>query len=1235
MNENETKQNALNILYEIIEYIDKDIKSSKHAGLSDVSKIHEYTIMHLLNILFGYKLYNTNDIKNNFPAIDLADDENKLAYQITYNTDKGKPIDTITKFLNNKATEQYRKYKLIIFYLTEKPEFNEDEITYFKQQLQNNFEMQDIFQLNEYANKINLSDANILIKLLNFLEIRTSTLFELEIYKYQINVFSNMQDFTNKKFNKYSSKFIEFINSNDKKILYISGDGGVGKSHLTIYLLTKHSKDIPYIPVFINPVTSDVEKYDKFKNTSLKWLFICDDIKRFSKEQIKAIITSGLDEKIKIVISSRITEKEEHINFIDDTYSAYINKYTEIKIAWNSREEIYDFIKDYFNYTNKELPEDIIINKYIDKFASNPFLLIHGISNNYKNIKDYARKLSTEIKNKLSIENKQDGINILFKIALNVPFGLNNDKDLKNYIYKLKNDIIEINNNRYTFIHDIIGDLILIETINNVDYSILEDELKNQPYNKLINIRQAYSYNKFLNLDEAKEKLIKLDAVDDIIFNAFNSNDKNYSNLKSNDMIKLYKYMIEELPKTNFYLFTNNKINNDDINYYVNRLISINFFQYLNDNNYILFLENIYAAHHTYYSFYHFMHLKLKFNRNIANIIISFYEKHEKDANKEKFNKIFNNIFSNIFVPKIFYKDILSKKIFMTHIDYKCNELKEFFKWAIPKFMKILINDYNLYYLWELVEIYNIVNDESKNLFKFIINEINKYFINVLKIKNFENTYSIEMPLLRGRLKKEYKVFYKFLKHIYNNYEYLLFRISKRYFMPQIPITDDSICNYIQDFKFVEYDNISDRIPNLNNFINKIALNMDVEQLVKIFCYIDIIHVNTNIFFDILDKRNDLVENLLKKQNNIKNFIIISHLYTIKFRNKTISYNNIESIEDYFGIVNNQINKNNKNINKNIIIQYLNKIDIFDTLNKKHAAFCKLYENTEYYYKENNILENFIPILDIFIKYINNNGLLSKDTLYMIYSTFIDLKHLKEDLTDFNKNDLLILLSNFAKRDDIFYFKEIKKLYNIFNFNDEHLLLFISYLNINFDNIHSNFIGYELKYYINSEKAFNSIVNYMFNLYQINEYKYDYLYIHNVFLDDTSLFKSYIYNALNNAKTNNEEDKFIFLMKLFSTNDFDNSIQINFIEYAFNILKNNNQMYLLISIVNVDGSTDYDRYKSLYNIIKNSKNKRLKNYINKMIDYEANILKEYNNSSTSEEENVLRYQEPHTEPNHE
>ena len=79
MNENETKKKVLTILYEIIEKIGKDIPSSQHSDLSDVSKKHEYTIMHLLNILFGYKLYNTNDISKKFPAIDLEDDENKLA----------------------------------------------------------------------------------------------------------------------------------------------------------------------------------------------------------------------------------------------------------------------------------------------------------------------------------------------------------------------------------------------------------------------------------------------------------------------------------------------------------------------------------------------------------------------------------------------------------------------------------------------------------------------------------------------------------------------------------------------------------------------------------------------------------------------------------------------------------------------------------------------------------------------------------------------------------------------------------------------------------------------------------------------------------------------------------------------------------------------------------------------------------------------------------------------------
>lgn len=1232
MNENETKKKALNILNEIINKVTSDISSSQHSDLSDVSKIHEYTIMHLLNILYRYKLYNTNDISKNFPAIDLADDENKLTYQITYNLDKNKPNDTIKKFLTNKKTEPYRDYKLIIFYLDTKPKYTKDEINNFKKLLKNKFDIQDIYDLKNYANKIKLSDTSIIIKLLNFLEIRQSALFELEIFKYKNNVLSSMQDFTNKKFDEYSSKFIEFINSNDKKILYISGDGGVGKSHLTVYLMTKYIKDTEYIPVFINPVSSNMEIYDKFKNTSLKWLFIFDDIKRYTQEQIKPIITLGLDDNKKIVISSRIAEKKENINFINETYSTYINKYSDIDIAWDSKEEIYDLVKDYFKYNKQVLPHNTIIHKYIDKFASNPFLLIHGIANNFQNIKEYARKLLTDIKYKLSITNKQYATDVSFRIALNVPFGLNNI-DLKKYIYGLMKYIIEINDTRYTFKHDIIGDLLLIATIDDVNYCILEDELKNQPYNKLINIRQAYSYNKLLNLDKNDEKLIKLDDVDDIIFKAFNSNDKSFNQLKSNEMIKLYKYMIEELPKTNFYLFINKKINIEDIDYYANRLHFINLYEYLNEDNYILFLESLYSADKNYYSNYYFSHLQFNFNKNIANIIKNFYENHQNDSDKEKFNKLVSIIFSNIFTPQVYYTEIQKKIICKTHSNYRCNELKDFFKWAVPKFMDILLKKHNTYDLEKIVTIHDSINDESNSLFNSIINEINMYFIYIFNTKNYEVIYSLEMQLLGGKLKLYYKKFDTFFKKIYNDDEYLLFRISKRYFMPELPVTDETIQAYIKEFTYTEFNNISDRLPNLNTFIKEIALKMDINKLVKIFCYIDIIHVNEDIFNRILNEKQDLVNELSKCKKNIKNFKIISQLYTINYKNKNVTYDDIYTIEDYFGIVNNQITKDNKNIDNDLILKYLYKIDIFDTIHKKHAAFCKLYQNTEDYYKENNILESFLPILDIFIKYINDNNLFSTNTLHMVYYTFNYLKHLKTDLTYFNKHEIIILLSTFAKKHEYFYFDDIKRFYNIFNFSDDDLLLFISYLDIDLYNLHSYFINDELKNFIKTEKVFNNIIDYLYNIYVVD--KYDYLKLHNMFLDDASLFESYIYNALDNAKSNNDDDKFIFLMKLFSINTFDNSIQICFIEHAFNILKKNNQMYLLINIVNVDGSTEYDRYKSLYKIIKNSKNNRLKNYINNMIKNEANILKEYINSYTSEEVTVLSYKEPHTEQNNE
>lgn len=53
----------------------------------------------LLNILYQLDLKNTNFNCSNYAAIDLKDDNNKIAYQVTSNYSKKKVQDTVSKFI--------------------------------------------------------------------------------------------------------------------------------------------------------------------------------------------------------------------------------------------------------------------------------------------------------------------------------------------------------------------------------------------------------------------------------------------------------------------------------------------------------------------------------------------------------------------------------------------------------------------------------------------------------------------------------------------------------------------------------------------------------------------------------------------------------------------------------------------------------------------------------------------------------------------------------------------------------------------------------------------------------------------------------------------------------------------------------------------------------------------------------------------------------------------------------
>lgn len=106
----------------LTDLINNSIQASKDAGLLDASIKHEYTIKNILNIVYDLKIINTNDIKSNYPGIDLVDEENKTVYQITSQQDKQKEKinKTIKEIENNNLINKHNISKIIIIFLISK-----------------------------------------------------------------------------------------------------------------------------------------------------------------------------------------------------------------------------------------------------------------------------------------------------------------------------------------------------------------------------------------------------------------------------------------------------------------------------------------------------------------------------------------------------------------------------------------------------------------------------------------------------------------------------------------------------------------------------------------------------------------------------------------------------------------------------------------------------------------------------------------------------------------------------------------------------------------------------------------------------------------------------------------------------------------------------------------------------------------------------------------------------------
>ena len=121
----------------IKDYIDKiakylarfveEVKSYNDMNLYDINIHSENALIPILNAVFDIKLENANSShKKNYPSVDLIDDANKVAFQVTSTASLEKVKNTLQKFGEHNLQAKYET--LYVYILTQKEEKYSEKI---------------------------------------------------------------------------------------------------------------------------------------------------------------------------------------------------------------------------------------------------------------------------------------------------------------------------------------------------------------------------------------------------------------------------------------------------------------------------------------------------------------------------------------------------------------------------------------------------------------------------------------------------------------------------------------------------------------------------------------------------------------------------------------------------------------------------------------------------------------------------------------------------------------------------------------------------------------------------------------------------------------------------------------------------------------------------------------------------------------------------------------------------
>lgn len=368
--------------------IQKNIENDNINGYYNIDRKMEDIVAKLLELVYGYKLINTNDIYPNYPAIDLADSERRIAVQVTADNSVEKINRTFEVFKNSKE-KLINKYDRVIFFMT-KGKLHQYDKRKIKSNGVNFNKNIDIIDYSDIIRKIDSFTNEKLYPIANFLEnqyvsklVRKISEIEKEERKDVIGNYIERKVIElgkNDYFNRENRKELyEVINKNDKIILL--SDAGEGKTQEAKNLVNKINAKEENICAFykrLNTYTDKkieemiVKEYNGIPFQNLLFVFDgLDEIEKKSRTTFIKNIEEFCEENkdVKIVITCRKSFYEPHNRDYDGTLKGF-DEYVLCKI----NEDDINGILLRENIEQSEFWKEIIRKKF-HYMIYNPFYL--------------------------------------------------------------------------------------------------------------------------------------------------------------------------------------------------------------------------------------------------------------------------------------------------------------------------------------------------------------------------------------------------------------------------------------------------------------------------------------------------------------------------------------------------------------------------------------------------------------------------------------------------------------------------------------------------------------------------------------------------------------------------------------------------------------------------------------------------------------------------------------------